>query len=299
MEFKFKQFTIKQERSAMKVNTDGVLLGAWMSLLWGPEELQFPQPDLQPSQPNSQPSHSFAEEFILHLLDIGTGTGVISLMAAQRFAQMQNSNIIAVIDAVEIDMESYKDAVENFANSPWGAEPQNIFLRAEYSSLQQHAQQPSALCLKYDLIFSNPPYFIDSLKTSEQARSNARHTDTLSQSEIIRYSRMLLKKGGRLALILPAAEGDQFLQKINFLLQAALKKAEQQQNLQEGVLVPVRLCKVCTTARKAPKRYLMEFEFTTLDLPLPVCTYEQLIMMENNHYTTSYRNLTAPFYLDF
>ncbi|MEG0378959.1 MAG: hypothetical protein RR614_10825, partial [Eubacterium sp.] len=233
MEFKFKQFTIKQERSAMKVNTDGVLLGAWMTLPQAQtkaphERMETPQAQTYSPDARMHPPHAIMEDFqhsaLIHLLDIGTGTGLIALMAAQRLSQTQNVGITTVIDALEIDFESHQDAVENFANSPWKNADGGILLKAQHSSLQQYAQlisSTSSICNKYDLIFSNPPYFIDSLKSPHKARSNARHTDTLSQSEIIKYSLMLLKEGGRLAIILPAEEGEQFMQKINFLLNTA------------------------------------------------------------------------------
>lgn len=338
MEFKFKQFTIKQARSAMKVNTDGVLLGAWMTLPQPQGDLPPLRIDLQQTQVVDLPYSP-----VVHLLDIGTGTGVIALMAAQRVSQMQNNGITTFIDALEIDLESYKDAVENFANSPWGSGTGGVILKAEHSSLQQYAQLASSISSKfssasptslasptysvrskYDLIFSNPPYFTDSLKAPNKARSTARHTDTLSQSEIIKYALMLLKEGGRLAIILPAEEGEQFMQKINFLLESAHKKiirrqlersdcqsVEQIDQLaglahqsnepalqEEGVLAPVRLCKVCTTARKPPKRYLMEFELVAKAAALPIFVNEQLVITKDGCYTATYQELVNSFYIN-
>ncbi|MEG1511605.1 MAG: methyltransferase [Bacteroidales bacterium] len=278
MEFKFKKFTVQQAHSAMRVNTDGVLLGAWMRL---------PQVLVDLSQDKTA-----------RMLDVGTGTGVIALMAAQRVSQIQNGRITVIINALEIDLESYKEAVKNFANSPWGSGTGSITLKAEYHSLQQYALVIAPTLLannKYDLIFSNPPYFIDSLKSPVEAKSNARHTTTLSQSEIIRYSTMLLKEEGTLAIVLPADEGEQFLCKINFLLAAACNNKLDF----NPVLVPVRLCKVRTTANKMPKRYLIEFKLTVAINPLPVCVEEELIIMENGNYTLQYKELTCNFYLNF
>lgn len=266
MEFRFKKFIVKQSRSAMRVNTDGVLLGAWMSL-----------------------SES-GDKAMERILDIGTGTGVIALMAAQRLAEQQTPSVI--IEALEIDENSYNDASENFINSPWGDDNKEITLKAIHCSLQEYPQS------EYDCIFSNPPYFIDSLKSTIEARSNARHTDTLSQSEIIKYSLISLKEGGKLALILPAEEGEKFLIKINFLLKTALEKPKKYDKTLKSVLTPIRLCKVRTTAKKNPKRYLMEFELVSIE-NVRQCVFEELVIIENGDYTLQYRQLVGDFYLNF
>lgn len=294
--FRFKQFTINQENSAMKVNTDGVLLGAWMSL---PDTVQVP--DTSPSG-------------ALRLLDIGTGTGVIALMAAQRMAEWSGRCALreqenhpgenmpgdmpgidktckfVEIDALETDEDSYRDAAGNFAASPWGDPAGNIKLTARHGALQAY---PAVLRGdKYDYIFSNPPYFIDSLKSPQESRSRARHADTLTQSELIKYTGSLLKEGGRFAVILPAAEGEAFLKKTAFILHSLRgRKAG-------PVLHPVRLCKVRTTARKSPKRYLMEFLMAESTLCLPLLEQE-LVMACAGGYTPAYKDLTGAFYLNF
>lgn len=146
MSFRFKQFAIQDDRCAMKVGTDGVLLGAWA------------------------PGGT-------HILDVGTGCGLIALMMAQRFPK-------AHIDAIDIDVEAVEQAKENGANA--------------FMSRVQDWQG------SYDLIVSNPPYFQNSLKNPDKGRQTARHTDTLSYQELLNHSARLLTENGCLALILPA-----------------------------------------------------------------------------------------------
>lgn len=278
--FKFKQFTVNQENSAMKVNTDGVLLGAWMSLPGAVSSGTPPRP----------------YSGTLRLLDIGTGTGVIALMAAQRMAEwagvkFSDTNDREVeIDALETDEGAYMEAAGNFAASPWGDPAGKIKLTVLHSALQEY---PAVFRGdKYDYIFSNPPYFIDSLKSPQESRSRARHTDTLTQSELIKYTGSLLKEGGRLAVILPAAEGEAFLEKIRFILRSVRgQKAG-------PVLHPVRLCKVRTTARKSAKRFLMEFLMAESTL-FPPFLEQELVMTSAGAYTQAYKNLTGAFYLNF
>lgn len=284
----------------MRVNTDGVLLGAWMSLPLLSDFRPEKEVGLSGKQPVSQEGGrgKFPAELPISLLDIGTGTGVIALMAAQRLAAHYATGegtaiapeLLARIDGVELDEPSWRDAVKNFAASPWGNPQGVICLNAIHAPMQELPERcPNK---KYDLIFSNPPYFIDSLKSSGQARSNARHTDTLSQSELIRCVLQLLKPGGKFALILPAEEGELLLEKIEFLVKSARSRER------ENVLHPVRICKVRTTAEKPPKRYLMEFVLKAGSYS-EFCLREELPLMENGGYTSVYRELTASFYLNF
>ena len=155
--FTFKQFHVQHDRCAMKVGTDGVLLGCWTDV---------------PASGN--------------VLDIGTGSGLIALMIAQR------TN--AQIDAIDIASDAYEQACVNFAQSPW-----NERLKAHMAPIQEW--QHEAL---YDLIISNPPYFNNSLKNPDKGRELARHTDSLSYAELIAHSVRLLKDWGRLSIILPA-----------------------------------------------------------------------------------------------
>lgn len=150
----------------MKVGTDGVMLGAWVNV-----------------------------ENAKTILDIGTGTGLIALMIAQRSK--------AQIDAVEIDELSAQQAKENVSNSPWGSRV-NIYNQ----SFQQLAGETST---KYDLIVSNPPYFIKSLKSDEAARTIARHNELLPHSDLLTGVSKLLANNGRFAGIFPYVEGNVFV----------------------------------------------------------------------------------------
>src|ERR1051326_8525269 len=163
--FVFKKFIIRQDKCAMKVGTDAVLLGAWVD----------------PSKAKK-------------ILDIGTGTGVIALMLAQK------SN--AIIDAIDVDENACAQAGENFSLSPWKER-----ISILHNSVQQFA---AATENKYDLIVSNPPYFEHSTKASEQKRTVARHTDMLGYDEMLNSVLKLLDKKGKFCIILPLKEGEHF-----------------------------------------------------------------------------------------
>jgi tRNA1Val (adenine37-N6)-methyltransferase len=150
----------------MKVGTDGTLLGAWADVT------------------NAK-----------RILDIGTGTGLIALMLAQR-------SVNAKIEAIEVDSAAMEDAEENFANSPWSNRLTLHHLRV------QDFNPPE----KFDLIVSNPPYFIASYKPSDGKRVTARHTESLTFGELINVSRNLLTNDGRLSIVLPAVEGQHFIE---------------------------------------------------------------------------------------
>ena len=157
--FCFKQFAVVQDNTAMKVGTDGVLLGAWCSCA------------------NAR-----------RVLDVGTGTGLIAIMAAQRSE--------AQVAAVEIDSSACIDAVGNFGNSPWSD-------RIELFNLP--IQEFSAECLeRFDLIVSNPPFFSNSLKAPSAGRALARHDDNLPVTDLFGCAARLLTDNGRLSVIIPA-----------------------------------------------------------------------------------------------
>jgi len=163
--FSFKKFTINQERAAFKVGTDGVLLGAGAGI-----------------------------SGVKRILDIGTGTGLISLMLAQRCS--------AEIVAIEPDIESYLQAKENVLCSGWAS---------RITVLNVRLQDLSPDTGTFDLIVSNPPYFIDSLKNPDPVKSSARHNCNLTQEELLQSVSALLGEDGRLEVILPYAEGNIFI----------------------------------------------------------------------------------------
>ena len=159
--FTFKQFYIDHSRCAMKVGTDGTLIGAWFS----------------------------ANCNNCRILDIGTGTGLIAIMAAQRFSDAQ-------IIGIDIDSDCIEQARENVAASPWSERISII-----HSALQEFTSSKG-----FDVIISNPPYFVDSLLSPDDKRSTARHTTSLSFSDLFDGVERLLAQDGTFALILPPAE---------------------------------------------------------------------------------------------
>lgn len=252
-EFRFKKFSVRQESSAMKVNTDGVLLSCWLSI------------------------DGFHDN--CRILDIGTGTGVISLILAQRVSDYL-PEIPFNIKAIDIDAPSLQEASHNFLNSPWSES-----LAAEKISLADYLKK--AENEQFDLIVTNPPFFRSSLKPPSRRRSLARHDDEMDSGEIIRAAAMILKKErGRLAVILPPEEGRIFIE------------LAKEQNL-----YLLRICRVKTLAAGMVKRWLMEFSTASGkgDLQNSVPVEEDLIIQESagKDYTKDYKGLTAGFYLNF
>lgn len=232
--FSFKRFTVRQPRAAMRVGTDGVLLGAWCDA--GPDAGR--------------------------LLDVGSGTGVIALMLAQR-------NATARIDAVEIDEASCLDAAENFASSPW-TDRLTLFS----GSFGDFVRASTG---RYDRIVSNPPYFVDSLKPPDAARETARHAEKLTYAELAGGAARLLKREGRLAVILPSETAP------DFAASALLER-----------LHLVRRMEVRTVPGSEPKRVCMEF---SLQQTAPV---EETLVIEDvdrRGYSVRYKELTGDFYL--
>jgi len=230
--FKFKQFTIHQDKCAMKVGTDGVLIGAWATC-----------------------------ENAEKVLDIGTGTGLIALMIAQR------SN--ALIDAIEIDENACEQAQENFHKSIWENRINLI-----HQSFQDFVHETDK---KYDLIVTNPPYFQNSLVAQDDQRTKARHNSELELYDILDGAEKLLSINGTLSIILPYIEG------VLFIAKAA-----------EHGLYCVRQTNVIPKPKSPIKRLLLEFQRQKKIL----VDQDLVIELENRHeYSENYKNLTRDFYL--
>ena len=236
--FRFKKFEVINERSAMKVNTDGVLLGAAMTLT--------------PSD--------------CRLLDVGTGTGTIALMAAQRLAGA------VWIDAIDIDEPSASEAAANFEHSPWAESlhAHNLSLEEFESALQQSE-------FRYDLIFSNPPYFEDSLTAPDERKSTARHTsDGLSYRDVFDFAKTHLSDSGRVALVLPADQ------------ESAICRYARMSGLHL-----FRVLRIRTVPRKAPSRIVIEFSRVRQQ-----SVDDTVLTIQNEgQYTQEYLSLTKDFYL--
>ena len=230
--FQFKQFVIQQGRTPMKVGTDGVLLGAWADV--------------------------YRTKAVL---DIGTGTGLIALMGAQR-------NHSALVHAIEIEPEACQQALENIQNSPWANRIQ-LFP----SALQNYFPE-----ILYDSIVCNPPFFVHSTKTPNPGRTLARHNDSLPLPDLIRNVQRLLCPEGNFCVILPVNEA-----------QELIKLA------QICHLFPAKITRVIPNPGKPPKRLLVKFTFK----PGPTVEDELIIELSRHCYSDKYKALTQAFYLGF
>ena len=227
--FRFKQFSVSNTLSAMKVNTDGVLLGAAMTI---PQDASL-------------------------LLDIGTGTGTIALMAAQRHPG-------ATIHAIDIDEASAHEAALNFQESPWSGR-----LTAFHTALAEFKPES-----RYDHIFSNPPYYDNSLTNSDERKAEARHSLNLSYSHILAFAADNLTPEGTLSLILPADA------RKNLLREAG-----------SWGLFPFRILMIRTTPKKKPSRMIAEFSFKRT-----TPSEDLLTIQDSGKYTQEYISLTHTFY---
>jgi len=218
----------------MKVNTDGVLLGALVGI---PEACE-------------------------RILDIGTGTGTIALMMAQRCPS-------AFVEAIDIDQASAEEAISNFEASPWSSR-----LKGIYASLEEYGSiLPET---SFDLILSNPPYFENSLTNPDERKTDARHTASLSYREIFAFAETRLSAEGRVAFVLPAEVED------------ALCRAGRS----HGLFLS-RITRIRTTPKKQPKRIVAEFSRSR-------CTGAAdsvLTIQDGGSYTAEYLELMHDFYL--
>ena len=232
--FQFKQFSIEQDRCAMKIGTDGVLLGAWAPIANNPYSI----------------------------LDIGTGTGIIALMLAQRSQAQQ-------IDALEIDEEAYEQATDNFENSPW-----NDRLFCFHAGLDEFIEEPED---EYDLIVSNPPFHPEDYKSNDEQRDLARFQDAMPFDDLMEAADLLLSENGIFAAIIPFKEEEKFM---------ALAY--------EYELYPVKITRVKGTPTTEIKRSLLAFS-RNQKTEFPV---DELIIETARHqYTPEYIELTKAFYL--
>jgi tRNA1Val (adenine37-N6)-methyltransferase len=232
--FRFKRFFITDQNSAMKVNTDGVLLGAWTRV-----------------------------EHAKGILDVGTGSGLIAIMLAQRSA--------TEIDAIDIHEPSCEDAKTNFSASPW---------KNRLHIFHQSLHDFSKTCgKKYDLIVSNPPFHNNSLKSPYQGKNLSKHTINMAHKDLIRDSIHILSQSGRLSIILPATEYLRF-----------------SEDARTQGLHCTRECRVLSKPGKKPVRMMMEFEFQKT---LPAMVSELIIRNTGGDYHEDYKMLTKDFYLHF
>lgn len=230
--FSFKHFTVLHDKCAMKVGIDGVLLGVWTPV-----------------------------ENAKSILDVGTGTGLIGLMLAQRST--------AKITGIDIDQNAVLQATENVQQSLW---PDRITILEK--SFQEFTNNSSEF---FDLIVSNPPYFVNSLKTPIENRTTARHTDSLSHEELIENAMRLLNPEGRICIILPVTEG---LQCIDYAETKGLYCSKK-------VTVFPKL-------NRTPKRLLLEFSL----IKSPKIETALVIESEKrHHYSAEFTELAKDFYL--
>ncbi len=218
----------------MKIGTDGVLLGAWCPI------------DNNP----------------ISVLDIGAGTGILSLMLAQR------SNA-AQIDAIEIDENAYEQCVDNFESSPWSDR-----LFCFHAGLDEFMEEPED---EYDIIISNPPFYTEDYKTNNEQRDLARFSDAMPFEDLVEAADLLLSENGIFAVIIPFKEEERFIDLCA-----------------EAELFPVKVTRVKGAHTTPIVRSLLAFK----RYELSVLTADELVIESNRHeYTDDYINLTKDFYL--
>lgn len=239
--FRFRQFEVSNQLSAMKIGTDAVLLGAWAFETSG-----------------------FGGHTPLRALDIGCGTGVLSLMLAQRFAG-------AEILGIDIDADAAMEASANFRQSPWA--PRLEARQADFRTFAEVGESPG-----YDMVISNPPFFTGGAEAPDDARRIARHQESLGLRDLMEGAARMLSPEGVLAVVLPADKADETRTQARF-----------------ARLEPTRECIVATTVRKPPRRILMEFRHSTVASPPQ---HESLLIhTPGGGFSDRYSRLVEPFYL--
>lgn len=259
--FQFKQFAIDDDQATMKVNSDAVLLGALAS----------------------------TEGNVLRVLDVGTGSGIIALMMAQRFTE-------ASVEAIDIDATTVAVAARNFAISPW---PQR--LKALCISLQQLAADSPATDsgdeTGFDLIVCNPPYFSNSLRNNDPRKRMARHDDLLSLEALFEGAQRLLKASGCLSLIVPA-EQESTLQKLSSAHNMALRAATTIHNRATDPAKRIVCSYVMSTHTHLGDKMTSAGAKSSSNPRQQAVPPSHLVMRnDEGNYSAAYRQLTEDYYL--
>lgn len=232
--FRFKQFTVRHIQSTMKVGTDSVLLGSWTAQ------------DIQPKR----------------MMDVGTGSGILALMMAQRFPE-------AEIVGVDIHAPSIEDFQWNIDQFPLPHQ-----LKAQHQDFLEFSLES-----KIDFIISNPPYFSEALLSDSDDKNRVRHQIHLTMEKLVQHAKNLLSENGILSLILPTKE---MLETIEIA--------------REHSLYPQRICNISSSADQKPIRMMVEFSGVASFSP----EEDLLIIYEaDRSYTEDYKRLTRDFYLNF
>lgn len=232
--FQFKQFRVEQDRCAMKVCTDACILGAYTS---APREAT-------------------------HMLDIGTGTGLLSLMLAQRYPQ-------ARIDAVEVDASAYEQASANVNKSLW----------ADNIELHRKPIQDFLPARKYQLIISNPPFYPAHLRSQNQQKNSAHHHDSLSFPELAQSIKRLLAPDGLCSILLPPRQAEEF----------SLPACKEELHVQHELLVQ-------ESSGHEPHRSIRFYSHSYKKSP----SFDRLLIRnEDNSYSPHFRQLLQPYYFHF
>lgn len=229
--FHFKQFSVQNEKSAMKVNTDSVLLGSWVDI-----------------PKNAQTG-----------LDIGSGTGLLALMIAQRHPKIQ-------LTGIEIEPNAFEESKFNFENSPWYERLVSVKLPLQRFDVKT----------KFDFIISNPPYFVNDLKNQDDNKTQARHADSLSFEKLISFVESSLSDSGSFNVILPKIESEIFMQLAD-----------------NHSLFLTKIAHIKPNSQKEVNRVMMCFEKTPKELLEEIfCVYQS-----QGRYSERHKELTRDFYL--